>query len=221
MYDRPYQSWRSPSIARNRSACDQLVWSPWSPERMRACFTRFVCKGISLFLLVPLAPNLAPDWSFAEQLKKEAGSERTVGPVQTFFFRAEDRPWSQGHMGALAAPDSGRGQPCHQHRRASAGRRRPHRALRQGRRPRKRHRRHGLRPWRPYSSANRLGEASGAVRRRRTRQQGTVELADPDRLEAPVGGQRRALTRRAHQGAAFGGHAWLCLAYEASIRRAM
>ena len=106
MYDRPYQSWRSPSIARNRSACDRLVWSPWSPERTRACFARFVCKGISLFSLVPLAPNLAPDWSFAEELKKEAGSERTVGPVQTFFFRAEDRPWSQGHMGALAAVDT-------------------------------------------------------------------------------------------------------------------
>jgi len=49
---------------------------------------------------------LAPDWSFAEELKKEAGSERTVGPVQTFFFRAEDRPWSQGHMAALAAVDT-------------------------------------------------------------------------------------------------------------------
>jgi len=56
--------------------------------------------------LVPLLPNLPPDWSFAEELKKEAGSEGTVGPVQTFFLRAEDRPWSQDHLAALAAVDT-------------------------------------------------------------------------------------------------------------------
>src|SRR5215470_6040139 len=108
MYDRPYQSWRSPSIARNRSACDQLVWSSWSPERTRACFARFVCKGISLFSLVPLAPNLAPDWSFAEELKKEAGSERTVGPVQTFFFRAEEPALVARSHGSLGRSRYGR-----------------------------------------------------------------------------------------------------------------
>jgi RNA polymerase sigma factor (sigma-70 family) len=61
---------------------------------------------ISLFSLVPLTPNLSPDWSFAEELKKEAGSEGTVGPVQTFFFRAEDRPWSPVDLAALAAVDT-------------------------------------------------------------------------------------------------------------------
>jgi RNA polymerase sigma factor (sigma-70 family) len=61
---------------------------------------------VSLFSLVPLPPNLPPDWSFAEELKKEAGSEGTVGPVQTFFLRAEDRPWSQDRLAALAAVDT-------------------------------------------------------------------------------------------------------------------
>src|SRR5205807_68711 len=56
-----------------------------------------LCRGpdrVSLFPLVPLTPNPPPDWSFAEELKKEAGSEGTVGPVQTFFLRGEDRPWT-------------------------------------------------------------------------------------------------------------------------------
>ena len=61
---------------------------------------------VSLFPLVPLTPNLPPDWSFAEELKKEAGSEGTVGPVQTFFFRGEDRPWTQDRLAALSAVDT-------------------------------------------------------------------------------------------------------------------
>ena len=61
---------------------------------------------VSLFPLVPLAPNLPPDWSFAEELKKEAGSEGTVGPVQTFFFRGEDRPWTQDRLAPLSAVDT-------------------------------------------------------------------------------------------------------------------
>ena len=61
---------------------------------------------VSLFPLVPLVPNLSPDWSFAEELKKEAGSEGTVGPVQTFFFRGEDRPWTQDRLAALSAFDT-------------------------------------------------------------------------------------------------------------------
>jgi RNA polymerase sigma factor (sigma-70 family) len=61
---------------------------------------------VSLFPLVPLPPNLPPDWSFAEELKKEAGSEGTVGPVQTFFFRGEDRPWTQDRLAALSAVDT-------------------------------------------------------------------------------------------------------------------
>jgi RNA polymerase sigma factor (sigma-70 family) len=61
---------------------------------------------VSLFPLAPLTPNLPPGWSFAEELKKEAGSEGTVGPVQTFFFRGEDRPWTQDRLAALSAVDT-------------------------------------------------------------------------------------------------------------------
>ncbi|HMA75087.1 MAG TPA: sigma-70 family RNA polymerase sigma factor [Xanthobacteraceae bacterium] len=61
---------------------------------------------VSLFPLVPLTPNVPPDWSFAEELKKEAGSEGTVGQVQTFFFRGEDRPWTQDRLAALSAVDT-------------------------------------------------------------------------------------------------------------------
>jgi 5-methyltetrahydropteroyltriglutamate--homocysteine methyltransferase len=46
-----------------------------------------------------------------------------------------------------------------EHRRAPAGGRRPHRALRQSRRARECHRRHGLRPRRPHPPADRLGKA--------------------------------------------------------------
>jgi len=61
---------------------------------------------VSLFPLVPLTPNLPPDWSFSEELKKEAGSEGTVGPVQTFFFRGDDRPWTQDRLAELSAFDT-------------------------------------------------------------------------------------------------------------------
>jgi hypothetical protein len=68
-----------------------------------------LCRGpdrVSLFPVVPLPPNLPPDWSFAEELKKEAGSEGTVGLVQTFFFRGEDRPLTQDRLAALSAVDT-------------------------------------------------------------------------------------------------------------------
>ncbi len=61
---------------------------------------------VSLFSLVPLMPNWPPNGSFADVLKKEAGNEGTVGSVQTFFFRAEDRLWSQDRLAALAAADT-------------------------------------------------------------------------------------------------------------------
>src|SRR5262245_6480433 len=61
---------------------------------------------VSLFPLVPLTPNLPPDWSFSEELKKEAGSEGTVGSVQTFFFRGEDQPWTQDRLAELSAFDT-------------------------------------------------------------------------------------------------------------------
>jgi hypothetical protein len=41
---------------------------------------------VSLFPLVPLPP---PDWSFGEELKKEAGSESTVGPSRYSSFAAK------------------------------------------------------------------------------------------------------------------------------------
>jgi F0F1-type ATP synthase beta subunit len=50
---------------------------------------------VSLFTLVPRweAEN-TPEFSHAEQLRKEGFSEGTVGVVQTFFLRAADGPWS-------------------------------------------------------------------------------------------------------------------------------
>jgi RNA polymerase sigma factor (sigma-70 family) len=73
---------------------------------------RRLCGGnepVSLFPLVPLPPNLPPDWwrsgSFAADVKQESGNEGTVGPVQTFFFRAEDAPWTPERLKALAAAD--------------------------------------------------------------------------------------------------------------------
>jgi RNA polymerase sigma factor (sigma-70 family) len=61
---------------------------------------------VSLFPLVPLTPNPPPGWSFSEELKKEAGSEGTVGPVETFFFRGEDQPWTQDRLAELSAFDT-------------------------------------------------------------------------------------------------------------------
>jgi RNA polymerase sigma factor (sigma-70 family) len=69
---------------------------------------RRLCGGnerVSLFPLVPLSSNLPPDGSFAADLKRESGNEGTVGPVQTFFFRAEDVPWTRERLEALAAAE--------------------------------------------------------------------------------------------------------------------
>jgi RNA polymerase sigma factor (sigma-70 family) len=66
-------------------------------------------ERVSLFPLVPLSPNLPPgSWrcgSFAADLKQESGNEGTVGPVQTFFLRAEDAPWTSERLEALTAAD--------------------------------------------------------------------------------------------------------------------
>src|SRR5262249_11009979 len=67
-----------------------------------------LCGGndrISLFLLVSLSPRLAPDGSLAAEVRQESGNEGTVGPVQTFFFGAEDAPWTRERLEALAAAD--------------------------------------------------------------------------------------------------------------------
>jgi RNA polymerase sigma factor (sigma-70 family) len=67
-----------------------------------------LCRGsqrISFFPLVPLTPNLPADWSFVGDLKREQFSEGTVGPVQTFFFRAEGGPWTRDRLMALTSVD--------------------------------------------------------------------------------------------------------------------
>jgi F-type H+/Na+-transporting ATPase subunit beta len=60
---------------------------------------------VCLFSLVPLMPNWPANGSFADVLKKEAG-EGTVGSVETFFLRAQDRLWSRDRLAALAAVDT-------------------------------------------------------------------------------------------------------------------
>ena len=71
----------------------------------------------------------------------------------------EWRVWKDGEAAGRQGAHSRRRQPRDQHRRASAGRRRPDRALRQHGRARERDRRHRLRPRRPHPSADRLGQA--------------------------------------------------------------
>jgi RNA polymerase sigma factor (sigma-70 family) len=69
---------------------------------------RRLCGGnerISLFPLVALSPHLPPDGSLAAEVKQESGNEGTVGSVQTFFFGAEDAPWTRERLEALAAAD--------------------------------------------------------------------------------------------------------------------
>jgi RNA polymerase sigma factor (sigma-70 family) len=62
-------------------------------------------EGISLFTLMqwPAARELR--FSLADELKKEGFSEGTVGAVQTFFFRAEDGPWTEDRLAGLTTAD--------------------------------------------------------------------------------------------------------------------
>ena len=101
-----------------------------------------------------------------------------------------------------------RRQPLDQPDRAPRGRCRPHLPLRRGRRPRQRHRLDRLRARRPRAPADRLGEAQGAVGRRRARHQAPVALravqgkllvASLRHWRAPAQGaslQRRSVARR-------------------------
>ena len=73
-----------------------------------------------------------------------------------------------------------RRQPRHQRDRASGAGRGPHRALCQGGRPRERHRRHRLRPRWSCPSADRLGQARRACRRRETCDKAIVGLMSRD-----------------------------------------
>jgi RNA polymerase sigma factor (sigma-70 family) len=67
-------------------------------------------EPLSIFILMPPpSPQwphaLEPGFSHAEELRKEGYSEGTAGAVQTFFFRAEDGPWTTQRLAALAPVD--------------------------------------------------------------------------------------------------------------------
>lgn len=59
---------------------------------------------ISLFPLVQAWKE--EDFSYAEELKKDGFSEGTVGAVQTFFFRADDGPWTSERLAELGSVDT-------------------------------------------------------------------------------------------------------------------
>jgi F0F1-type ATP synthase beta subunit len=62
-------------------------------------------ERVSLFALVEW-PEREPGFSYAEELKKEGFSGGTVGAVQSFFFRAEDGPWTEDRLAGLATVDA-------------------------------------------------------------------------------------------------------------------
>jgi RNA polymerase sigma factor (sigma-70 family) len=62
-------------------------------------------EGISLFTLMQWPAAREPGFSLADELKKEGFSEGTVGAVQTFFFRAEDGPWTEDRLAGLTTAD--------------------------------------------------------------------------------------------------------------------
>jgi RNA polymerase sigma factor (sigma-70 family) len=62
-------------------------------------------EGVSLFTLMQWPPEREPGFSYADELKKDGFSEGTVGAVQTFFFRAEDGPWTEDRLAGLAPAD--------------------------------------------------------------------------------------------------------------------
>jgi RNA polymerase sigma-70 factor (ECF subfamily) len=66
---------------------------------------------LTIFILMPQPSaewpgSLAPDFSHTAELAKEGYSEGTVGAVQTFFLRAEDGPWTDARLAALAPADT-------------------------------------------------------------------------------------------------------------------
>jgi RNA polymerase sigma-70 factor (ECF subfamily) len=61
---------------------------------------------LSLFILVPPRPwSQNPDFSHAEELRKDGCSEGTLGGVQAFFLRTEDGPWTADRLATLAPID--------------------------------------------------------------------------------------------------------------------
>ena len=66
---------------------------------------------LSIFVMMPPPSpewpySVEPGFSHAEALSKEGYSEGTVGAVQTFFFRADDGPWTAERLAALAPLDT-------------------------------------------------------------------------------------------------------------------
>ena len=61
---------------------------------------------VSLFAVLQTWEDAPPNYSYAEELKKDGFSEGTKGAVQTFFLRAGDGPWTEGRLANLAAADS-------------------------------------------------------------------------------------------------------------------
>jgi RNA polymerase sigma factor (sigma-70 family) len=65
---------------------------------------------VSLFVLMP---PFSPEWpgsislspSISGSLKQEGYSEGTVGPVQTFFLRGQEEPWTADRLSDFAAAD--------------------------------------------------------------------------------------------------------------------
>jgi RNA polymerase sigma factor (sigma-70 family) len=65
---------------------------------------------MSLFVVMP---PFSPAWpasmqdgfSLGESLKREGYSEGTIGTVQTFFLRGQEKPWTEDQLSALKAAD--------------------------------------------------------------------------------------------------------------------
>ena len=66
-------------------------------------------ERVSLFVLAPPPSPENPIYhgrTLAEDLKKEGYSEGTVGPVQTFFLRSDNEPWTKDRLSALSSLDT-------------------------------------------------------------------------------------------------------------------
>jgi F-type H+/Na+-transporting ATPase subunit beta len=67
-------------------------------------------ERLTMFVMMPAASpewpyTIKPGFSYTEELKKEGYSEGTVGAVETFFLRADEGPWTDERLAALAPVD--------------------------------------------------------------------------------------------------------------------
>jgi RNA polymerase sigma factor (sigma-70 family) len=67
-------------------------------------------ERLTMFVMMPPASpewpyTIKPGFSYTEELKKEGYSEGTVGAVETFFLRADEGPWTDERLAALAPVD--------------------------------------------------------------------------------------------------------------------